>query len=79
MDPKRNDPPRKPDGDDKKPKSILTTVFISIAILLVVVSVFNMVSDSQYKETTFSDFMDYMDVGNLKEVEIKTDRIIYLT
>ena len=79
MDPKRNDPPRKPDGDDKKPKNLMMTIFISIAILLVVVSVFNMVSDSQYQETTFSDFMDYMDANNLEEVEIKTDRIIYMT
>ena len=37
MDPKHNDPPRKPDGDDKKPKNLWTTIFISIAILVAVV------------------------------------------
>ena len=34
MDPKRNEPPKKPDGDDKKPKNLLTTIIVSIAILL---------------------------------------------
>ena len=79
MDPKRNDSPKKPDGDDKKPKNIWMTVFISVAILLVVISVFNMVSNSQYTETTYSDFVDAMNAKNLEEVEIKHDRIIYMT
>ena len=79
MDPKRNDPPKKPGGDDKKPKNLLTTIFISIAILLAVVSIFNFVNNSKYTETTFSDFAAYMDANNLQEVEIRSDRIIYMT
>ena len=79
MDPKRNDPPKKPDGDDKKPKNLLSTIFISIAILLAVVSAYNLVTNSQYKKTTFSDFSKQVEANNLKEVEIRSDRIIYLT
>ena len=79
MDPKHNDPPRKPDGDDKKPKNLWSTVFISIAILVAVISLFNFVDNSKYTETTYSDFAREMDVGNLEEVEIKHDRIIYMT
>ena len=79
MDPKRNDPPKKPDGDDKKPKNLLTTIIISVAILLAVISIFNFVDSSKYTETTYSDFVDYMDANNLDEVEIRTDRIIYMT
>ena len=79
MDPKRNDPPKKPEGDDKKPKNIWMTIFISVAILLAVISIFNMVSNSQYTETTYSDFVDAMNAQNLEEVEIKHDRIIYMT
>ena len=67
MDPKRNDPPKKPDGDDKKPKNLLTTVIVSIAILLAVVSIFNLVNDSQYTETTYSQFLDEMDKNNIAE------------
>ena len=43
MDPNRNEPPKKPDGDDKKPKSLLTTFLISIAILLAVVAIYNFI------------------------------------
>ena len=79
MDPNRNEPPKKPDGDDKKPKSLWTTIFISIAILLAVVSLFNFVDKSKYTETTYSAFLDQMEKGNLEEVEIQHDRIIYMT
>ena len=79
MDPKHNDPPRKPDGDDKKPKNLWTTIFISIAILVAVISIFNLVNGSQYTLTTYSEFAQLMDAGQLEEVEIKHDRIIYMT
>ena len=79
MDPNRNDPPKKPDGDDKKPKSLWTTIFISIAILVAVISVYNLISNSKYTETTYSDFVDAMNAHNLSEVEIRYDRIIYMT
>ena len=79
MDPNRNDPPKKPDGDDKKPKSLLTTFLISIAILLAVVAIYNFISDNQYTKTTYSDFISTMEANNLSEVEIHYDRIIYMT
>ena len=79
MDPKHNDPPRKPDGDDKKPKNLAATILISLAILLAVISIFNFVDSSKYTETTYSDFVDEMNANKLEEVEIKYDRIIYMT
>ena len=79
MDPKHNDPPKKPEGDDKKPKNLLTTIIISIAILLAVISIFNFVNGSKYTETTYSDFVDAMDQRTIAEAEIHNDRIIYMT
>ena len=79
MDQHHNEPPRKPDGDDKKPKNLLTTIIISIAILLAVISIFNFVDSSKYTETTYSDFISEMEANNLDEVEIRSDRIIYMT
>ena len=79
MDPKHNEPPKKPEGDDKKPKNLLATIIISVAILLAVVSVYNMVRDSKYTETNYSAFVDEMNANNLEEVEIHSDRIIYMT
>ena len=79
MDQHHNDPPRKPDGDDKKPKNLLTTIIISIAILLAVISIFNFMDSSKDTETTYSDFISEMEANNLDEVEIRSDRIIYMT
>ena len=79
MDPKHNEPPKKPEGDDKKPRNLVATILISLAILLAVISIFNFVDSSKYTETTFSHFADQMDENNLAEVEIRHDRIIYMT
>ena len=79
MEPNRNEPPKKPDGDDKKPKSLWTTIFISIAILVAFISIFNFINNSKYTETTYTDFVDAMNASNLAEVEIRYDRLIYMT
>ena len=50
-----------------------------LAIVLIVSSIFNFARNSQYEQTTFSDFMLAMEEGNLAEVEIRYDRIIYMT
>jgi hypothetical protein len=72
MDPNRNDPPKKPDGDDKKPKSLWTTIFISIAILVAFISIYNFINNSKYTETTYTDFVDAMNASNLAEVEFNS-------
>ena len=68
----------KPDG--KRPKiNLFTMLLISVALVLVISFVFNAIEDSQYTETTYSDFLKEMENGNLEEVELHTDRIYYLT
>ncbi|MBR2889185.1 MAG: ATP-dependent zinc metalloprotease FtsH [Oscillospiraceae bacterium] len=67
-------------GDDKKQKSnLLVTMLIAVSIVLVISVIYNNVANSKYDQTTFSDFMETMEAGNLEEVEIYYDRIIYLT
>ena len=82
MDQKRNDSPnqnRNP-GEEKKPKGNLwITIMVTVAIVLVLSSVYNSVKDSQYTETTYSDFLYAMENGQLSEVEINYDRVVYLT
>ena len=64
----------------KKPKrSLLAIVLLSAAVLLLITFVYNMVSNSQYTQTKYSDFLDAMHSGQLEEVEIHTDRVIYMT
>ena len=87
MDFNRNDSPnnnnnnndgRKPGGN--RPKgSIGTALLITLAIVLLVNWIYGSISKSQYTQTSFSDFLAAKDAGQLFEVEIQSDRIIYMT
>ena len=78
MDNNQNQPPKKPDG--KKPKlNIWFALLIAVAIVLLISVVYNAVRNSQYTQTTFTDFMTQVNAGNIAEVEIHQDRVIYLT
>ena len=82
MDPNRNDShnnPKKP-GDGQKPKSnIWLSLIIAVLAMLLIGSIYNMINKSQYQETTWSDFRQAFESNNLAEVELRYDRIIYLT
>ena len=84
MEPERNNPNRKPpenpNGEDNKPKTN-GWVALTIAILVVLAfsTIFNAVSNSQYTQTTWSDFRDAVEANNLSEVEIRHDRVVYMT
>ena len=87
MDLNRNDSPnnnnnnndgRKPGGN--RPKgSIGTALLITLAIVLLVNWIYGSISKSQYTQTSFSAFLAAKDAGQLSEVEIQSDRIIYMT
>ena len=83
MDPNRkmdgNNGPKKPE-DNKNPKSsIWIKLLIAVAAVFVISSIYNMINDSQYNQTTWSDFRASMDAREILEAEIQYDRIIYLT
>ena len=80
MEKNRNDSNqnKKPEGD--KPKSqIWTALIITLALVLLFSWVYNTVRNSQYTQTTYTEFRAAMDKGNLSEVEIQADRIVYMT
>ncbi len=81
MEPNQNKPSRGNDPDDKKkPKgSLLGTLIISVVIILIITSVYNAISESQYTKVSYSDFLDAMNTEQLAEVELHADRILYLT
>ena len=65
---------------EKKPKgNIWITLLITVGIVLIIGTVFNMISNSQYTKATYSDFRKEMAANNLAEVEIRYDRIVYMT
>ena len=81
MEPNHNNPSngKKPE-DNKKPKGNLwVALIITVALVLIIGSVYNMVVNSQYTQTTYSDFLDAKNENKLAEVQFQPDRIIYLT
>ncbi|MBE6976948.1 MAG: ATP-dependent metallopeptidase FtsH/Yme1/Tma family protein [Ruminococcaceae bacterium] len=81
MEPNRESPQNNNNNDNKKrPKlNIWVTLIIAVVIVLLISAVYNAVVDSQYKETTYDEFLKQMEAGNIKEVELQYDRIVYLT
>ena len=69
-----------PDPKSGKPKrNIWVTLLITVGIVLLISSVYNAVVNSQYTETTYNDFLNAKNAGELSEVEFTYDRIIYQT
>ena len=69
---------KKPEGD--RPKgSYFTPLMIALILVLLFSWIMNTVEKSQYTETTLSDFFEAKDSGQLAEVELRYDRILYMT
>ena len=80
MDNNRNNNPKpKTNPEDKKRSNLLVTLIITVAIVLLISSIYTAISNSQYTPTTFSDFMKEWEAGNLQEVELRYDRVVYMT
>jgi len=74
-DPNKN----KPNNEGDRGKHIGTAVIISLALILLFTWVHNSISNSQYTQTTYSQFLEAKESGNLSEVLVKNDRIVYMT
>ena len=80
MEQKKKDPNnRKPNQEGDRGKHIGTAVIVSLALILLFTWIYNTISDSQYTQTTYTDFLQAMESNNLAEVEVKYDRILYMT
>ncbi|MDO5154166.1 MAG: ATP-dependent zinc metalloprotease FtsH [Eubacteriales bacterium] len=74
-----SNPNKKPEGGDRPKSSIGTALLITLVIVLLFSWVLNAMEKSQYTQTTYSDFLAAMDANQLAEVELRTDRILYMT
>ena len=74
-----NQEKNKNNGDQKPKKSIFFTLLITVGVVLIIYSVINMISGSQYTKTDYTQFRAEMAADNLSEVELRYDRIVYMT
>ena len=66
--------------DEKRPKlNLFGTLIITFVIVLLISMVWRAISDGQFTKTTLSDFLEAKNSGQLAEVQIQADRILYLT
>ena len=80
MDNARNKDPKNTKPGDSKPKSnYAVSLVVALLLVILIFWVYNTITNSQYKETTYSEFLACFENGQLHEVEIKFDRIIYMT
>ena len=70
---------RQPDQNGKRPRSKLSILLFSVLVILGISLIGNMFADSQYKKTTFSEFMEAVENNGIVEVELHYDRVYYLT
>ena len=70
---------KKPEG--QKPKSMWTAMMITLVLVLIFSWVFNAVSNSKYTHTSWSDFLEAKEAGQLEEVELQPQygKLLYLT
>ena len=82
MDPNQkqggNNGPKKDGG--KEPKNNLwLKLMIAVAAVFAISSIYNAINESQYNQTTWSDFRTAMSAAQIAEVELQYDRIVFLT
>ena len=73
------DPKPQSSNNEKRPKNILFPILIAAGIVLLIFTVYNAISGSRYEEVAYSDFVAARDAGQLAQVQMRYDRLIYLT
>jgi len=80
MEQNNNDPNKNKKPDGERPKNyIWTALIITLALVLIFSWVFNTVRNSQYNQTSYTEFRTAMDKGQIAQAEIHADRVIYMT
>ena len=80
MEPKRGNDynNKRPEGDRPK-NGFFTPLMIALVLVLIFSWVMNTVEKSKYIETRWDEFVEAKNSGQLSEVEIQVDRILYMT
>ena len=78
-DPSQNRNGKDPSGGKKPKNNMLVALVITVVVVLLISSLYNTISKSRYQEADYNDFLEAKENGQLAEVEIQSDRLIYMT
>ena len=80
MEPNRQDRGKDKESKGKRPKgNLFLLILISVVVVIIISSIYTAINKSKYTETTYSDFLNTWKEGQLHEVQIQGDRIVYMT
>ena len=81
MDLNSNKAPKQPNkpGDDKRKPNRWLALVVAIGAVLLIGTIYNTITNSQYTQTTWTDFRKAMNEEQIVEAVIQYDRVIYLT
>ena len=82
MDPKNNDSQNRNNtpNNEKRPKSRLwVTLLFTLAITLAIFFIYSAIAGSHYTEVSYSDFLQAWENGELAEVQLSQDQLLFLT
>ncbi len=68
-----------PEDGRRSKGNIWIALIVTLVIILAFSAIFRAVSDGQYTKTDYSDFLKDMENDRIAEVELRYDRIVYLT
>ena len=66
-------------GDNKNRQPIFSMILIALALALALNMIFNRINSSRYQRVSYDQFLTLAESGELAEVEIQSDRIVFLT
>ena len=79
MEPNRGKDPNDSQKPNRPKGGYFTPLMIALVLVLLFSWISNTIKSSQYTQTTYSDFLSAKKGGQLAEVELRSDRILYMT
>ncbi len=79
MEPNRGNEQKDPQKPNRPKGGYFTPLMIALVLVLLFSWITNTIQSSQYTQTTYNDFLEAKNARQLAEVELRTDRILYMT
>ena len=66
-------------GENKQPRTIFTLILIALVFTILINALYESISDSQFVQITYDEFLTMVDENRVDSVEFQSDRILILS